>query len=203
LIFGCTDNIQNPAKPEKDIIENWLTLQKKEYSTAIESNELLSDSNLSVINGLSSDLRNFEEEADVSSSGTQSSGTIYLHYFNGIDDITEPGGYPSMEFAAWSLATNWYGTPVYIEKISVKAIVRWRFTDSPKWGHLWEQEDAKEDAWQAKVGPQAFTKERPWTAQSRSEHKYWMYPAQGGQKGEVYTYPISHTAYFVGKGPSK
>lgn len=180
LFFGCS-KIDNPTGFDNDEKQSSTTLQKK------TNTEFLDD-----------DLKEFSDRADESSSGTQSSGTVLLHYFNGIDDVTEVGGFPTMEFAAWSKSTDFLLIPENIKKISAFVEARWRYIDETEWKPLWEDKDEKTDWYHASVGARTFMKKNnAWTAQSRSEHKYEMYIHQGGQIREVYTYPISCTAYFI------
>ncbi len=183
MLNFCSDLDKNPFEPDA--------------KTEAKNLQIISNKKATLMQELPSS--NSKSQADTSYSGVQSlaGGTIFLYYFNGIYDVTEVGGFPSMRFDAWSQARDPYGILIRIQAIGAEAWARWKYTNESSFKSLWHDSDQKSDEWQAEVQSPVFYKKSPWTAISRSKHHYAMYPEQGGQVGDVYTYWIGHTAYFL------
>ena len=172
LIFGCSNDLKNPTEPEKNQSNAPETLLKNE-------NQVTSS----------------RAEAVISSVGQQNIYNFIGVFFNGIYDRTQLGGFPSMQFKAYSKALDQFGVnPYFLNEIYVEAKVWLQMLGSSSWIKLWEANDKKTDWWHSSVQSQVFSKKQPWTAKSQSKHEWYdgVNPKYG-----MLTNPIEYTAYFI------
>jgi hypothetical protein len=189
MIFSisCSNIEKNPVSPlEKSTLQPQIRNKNNLQNFKIKKYDVKGDK-------LSNGLNISYDAADTSSQGSQQIGPYIGLYFNGIRDVTQPGGNPTMKFRAWTEAVDWAGVPIDIESISVEIHVRWKYVDSSGWQTLWTEKDSRQNSSIANVGWKSFYKKKPWTAQSYSMHEW----KDGIYWGGAYNPPIEWTAYFV------
>jgi hypothetical protein len=187
LILGCSKDFKNPIDPKENLFDTSETSLKKNGPITDNFDQSKFDSDSSSFKGKNRGIMSILESSAASSEEVELIGDFWCYAFQGIYDVTKPGGLPTVKFKARSSTVNWAGNPVFIPKISAEG-----------WGYrgtslLWHDKDEKQDWWDASILSPPIGQRIKWTAGLESDY---FFDCGGGNAGTMNLSRIEYTVDF-------